>query len=112
MILIEAGMNSPNSSNSPSRRPAWVKAEYERIGRERDEASRWADRFYRWELVRVCARMFGWTVLGLVPAAFAFHVNDRDLGKILLYTGMIITASGILWTIASAYRRGEERGDW
>lgn len=101
-------------SDRPGRadRPAWVKAEYERIGREREQASREADRLYRWELVRVCAEMFSWAAVGLVIAAFAFHVHRRDTGMILLYTGMIVTWSGVLWTIASAYRRGEARGDW
>ena len=37
-----------------TQRPAWVEAEYERIGRERDQASREADRVYRRELVRLC----------------------------------------------------------
>ncbi len=90
----------------------WVEAEYERIAREREQASRDADRLYRWELVRVCAEMLGWTAIGLVIAAFAFHVRDRDTGMIFLYGGMLVNVSGVLWSIVSAYHRGEARGDW
>ncbi|HEY4218729.1 MAG TPA: hypothetical protein VGM67_16420 [Gemmatimonadaceae bacterium] len=97
---------------SRTKRPEWVEAEYERIGRERAQASRESDRLYRWELVRVCAEMFGWTVLGLIIAAFAFHVTDRDTGMIFLYGGMLVNWAGVLWAIASAYRRGVQRGDW
>ena len=95
-----------------AKRPAWVEAEYERIGREREQASREADRVYRRELVRVCLEMFGWTAVGLIIAAFGFHVRDRDTGMIFLYGGMIVNWVGVLWAIATAYRRGEERGDW
>jgi len=97
---------------SHSERPAWVQAEYERIGREREQASRESDRLYRWELIRVCAEMFGWAVVGLFIAAFAFHVHDRDTGMIFLYGGMVVTWAGVLWAIVTAYHRGEARGDW
>lgn len=93
-------------------RPAWVEAEYERIGRERQLAGRESDRLYRWELLRVCGEMFGWTAVGLVIAAFAFHVNDRDTGMIYLYGGMVVNITGVTWAITGAYRRGEKRGDW
>jgi hypothetical protein len=93
-------------------RPAWVEAEYERIGGERDAASRETDRLYRWELVRVCAVMFGWMVLGIVIAGFGFRAHDHETGMIYIYAGMVINSAGVLWTIVRAYRRGEERGDW
>jgi len=95
-----------------SNRPAWVQAEYERIGREREQASREADRLYVWELLRVCGELLGWTAAGLVVAAFAFHVHDRDVGMMFLYGGMIVNLSGVTWALAAAYRRGEKRGDW
>lgn len=95
-----------------AKHPEWVEAEYERIGREREQASREADRLYRWELVRVCAEVLGWTAVGLVIAAFAFHVSDRDTGMIFLYAGMVVNWSGVLCSIIFAYRRGQERGDW
>ena len=93
-------------------RPAWVEAEYERIGREREQAGRESARFYRWELLRVCAELFVWTAISLVIAAFSFHVHDRETGLIFLYGGMVVNFSGVTWSIATAYRRGQERGDW
>lgn len=102
----------PASQTSRPNRPAWLEAEYERIGREREQAAREADRLYRWELVRVCAEMLGWTGVGLVIAAAAFYVRDRATGMIFLYAGMLVNCAGVFWTIASAYRRGEARGDW
>jgi hypothetical protein len=93
-------------------RPAWVQAEYERIGRERMEAGREIARVYRWELLRVCAEMIGWTAAGAVIAGFGFHVRDYDIGWILIHAGMIVNWSGVLWSLATAYLRGEKRGDW
>lgn len=93
-------------------RPAWVQAEYERIGRERMEAGRDIERLYRWELLRVCAEMIGWTVAGTVIAGFGFHVRDKDIGWILFHTGEIVNWSGVLWAIGAAYLRGQKRGDW
>ena len=93
-------------------RPAWVQAEYERIGRERMEAGRDITRLYRWELLRVCAEMIGWTVMGSIIAGFGFHVGDPELGWILFHAGMVVNWSGVLWALATAYLRGEKRGDW
>jgi len=95
-----------------SDRPEWVQAEYERIGREREATSRETDRLYRWEFVRVCGLMFGWTAVGALIAALAFRSTDQGTGMIYLYSGMVVNVAGVLWTIVRAYRRGEERGDW
>lgn len=92
--------------------PESVRAEYERIGRERARASREADRMYRRELVRVCAEMIGWTVLGLVVAGLAFRVTGHELGMVFLYAGMVINLGGVVLSLWSAYVRGEQRGDW
>lgn len=92
--------------------PESVKAEYERIGRERERASRETDRIYRLELIRVCGEMIAWTVLGLVVAGFAFRVMSYELGMIFLYGGMVINLGGVVFSIWSAYARGERRGDW
>lgn len=93
-------------------RPVWVDAEYERIGRERDQASRETEREYRWEIVRVLAAMFGWMLVGSITAGFGFRAHDRETGMIFMYAGMVINCAGVVGTIARAYRRGEERGDW
>lgn len=92
--------------------PDSVKAEYDRIGRERELASREAERFQRWELLRVCGEMIGWTVLGLIVASFAFQVDEYSLGMVFLYAGMAINVGGVGFSVWSAYMRGERRGDW
>jgi len=92
--------------------PESVKAEYERIGRERDLAGREADRVRRWALLRVCGEMIAWTAISLVVAGFAFRVTDVQVGMVFLYGGMVINVSGIGYAIGSAYLRGERRGDW
>ncbi|MDB4907862.1 MAG: hypothetical protein JWO05_2646 [Gemmatimonadetes bacterium] len=88
------------------------KAEYERIGREREEASREADGIYLRDLLRTCGLCILSALLGLVPGAWAFHVTDPQLGRALLACGTMVTVGGIALTIHGAYRRGEERGDW
>jgi len=110
----EPGPNRPDHPDHRvrSERPAWVVAEYERIGRERDQASREADRAYRRELLRVCLEILVWTVIGCVLAGFAFHVRDRDTGLIFLYAGMLVNIGGVFLSCLLAYHRGQERGDW
>lgn len=92
--------------------PESVRAEYERIGRERELASREADRLHRRELLRVCGELIGWTVVGLVVAGFAFRVSGYQLGMVFLYAGMVINIGGVVFSLWSAYIRGERRGDW
>jgi hypothetical protein len=43
---------------------------------------------------------------------FAFRVPDYELGMAFLYGGMALNVGGIAFTIATAYARGERRGDW
>lgn len=93
-------------------RPLWVQEEYERIGREREAASRETERLYRRELLRVCAEMIAWTVAGLFVAAWAFHVTDRDTGLVFLWGGFLVNIGGVLVSLATAWHRGHERGDW
>ena len=92
--------------------PDSLKAEYDRIGREREEASRKADRQYRWELIRVCAEMLGWTLTGLLVMSVGFAVSGRDLGIIFVYGGMVINYAGVATSLWMAHQRGEARGDW
>ncbi|HEY0996132.1 MAG TPA: hypothetical protein VGD77_09075 [Gemmatimonadaceae bacterium] len=93
-------------------RPQWVQAEYERIGQEREAASRETERMYQWELVRVCLEMVAWTVAGLCIAAWAFHVTDRDTGLVFLWGGFLVNIGGVLVALAMAWQLGRERGDW
>jgi hypothetical protein len=92
--------------------PPSVQAEYQRIGRERELASREAERDSRRELLRVCAEMVAWTALGLLLAGMAFRVTDYQMGMVLLYAGMVVNIGGVATAIGSAYLRGERRGDW
>lgn len=92
--------------------PASVRTEYERIGRERELTSRQADRDQRLALLRVCAEMIAWTLAGLVLAGFAFRVTDVQIGMAFLYAGMIVNLGGVVFAVAKAYIRGEQRGDW
>jgi hypothetical protein len=88
------------------------KAEYERIGAERAEAERDARRVTRRELLRACLEVVAWCALGLVIMFFAWYVNDVQLGKAFLYGGMGVGYGGMAYAIITAYRRGEQRGDW
>ena len=88
------------------------RAELERIGQERLRQSREVERAYRRELVRVCAEMIGWTAVGVVISGFAFAVTDYQIGMILLSGGMLLNWTGVAVSLWTAYRRGEERGDW
>lgn len=92
--------------------PAWVKAEYDRIGREREDASRKADRQSRWELARVCAEMLGWMVAGTLVASVGFGVSGRDYGMIFIYAGFVTNYGGAALSLWLAYQRGQDRGDW
>jgi hypothetical protein len=95
-----------------ARRPKWVEEEYERVGREREAASRQTERMYRWELLRTCAEMIAWTVAGLAIAAFAFRATDRDTGMVFLWSGFLVNIGGVLISLTTAWHRGHERGDW
>jgi hypothetical protein len=92
--------------------PDSLKAEYDRIGREREQASREAERQSRWELLRVCGELLGWTAAGVFVAAIGFATSDRHLGFIYLSAGMVVNYSGVAITLWTAFKRGEERGDW
>ena len=92
--------------------PPSVQAEYERIGRERELASRQADRDQWLALLRVCAEMIAWTIAGLFLAGMAFRVNDVQTGWAYFYAGVTINVGGVAFSIATAYIRGERRGDW
>jgi len=86
--------------------------EYERIGRERAAAEREARKATLHDFLRASAECVAWCVLGLVIMFFAFHVDDVVLGKAFLWGGMGVGYAGMAHALLSAYRRGEQRGDW
>jgi hypothetical protein len=95
-----------------SQRAPWVQAEYERMGKERAQAERDASRSYKWDLLRVCLQCIGSCLAGMALLAVALHVTDHDIGMIFWWSGFIVGYSGITYSLARAYLRGVERGDW
>jgi hypothetical protein len=88
------------------------KQELERIGAERLAADKEAARDARraiWMALLACVAS---CAAGMGIMFFAFWTNDRELGMIFLWTGMLVGYSGMAWSLLSAYRRGEERGLW
>jgi hypothetical protein len=92
--------------------PEQLRAELERIAAEREIAEREAERVVRVELVRVCLECIGSCVLGLFLMGYALHTTDKGTGQIAFLGGLVVGYSGIVLSLASAYRRGVERGDW
>jgi hypothetical protein len=87
-------------------------AELERVGQERMRAQGEVERKYRRELARVCLELIGCCIVGLFFMGWAFHVTDREIGEILMWTAFILGYSGMLTSLLRAYLRGEARGDW
>jgi len=75
-----------------------------------------AERESRWDEWIALARAIGeivlWTSLGLLCIALSFHTNDYGLGRVYWLVGSIVWIGGVSFAVLSAYRRGEERGDW
>jgi hypothetical protein len=88
------------------------KQELERIGRERLATEREASRETLRAALKCLAGCVVSCVIGMVILGLAFHVNDEQLGWIYFWSGLIIGDSGMIYFLATFYRRGEERGDW
>jgi hypothetical protein len=75
-----------------------------------------AERESRWDswraLLRVIAEIVLWTVLGLIGLALAFRNFNYEYAMIYWWAGNVVWVGGVSWAVLSAYRRGEERGDW
>jgi hypothetical protein len=75
-----------------------------------------AERESRWdewrELARALGEMVLWTVLGMALVFMAFWTSDPQLGGIYWSLGCIVWIGGVSFAVLSAYRRGENRGDW
>jgi hypothetical protein len=67
-------------------------------------------RDWRRFVLLVTALCLLWTVIGLVLGAWAFHVNDVELGHILLTAGRLEIAVGVLGTLVWARNRSRNRG--
>lgn len=86
--------------------------ELERIGAERLEAEREVARTYRREMLRAALECVASCLIGLLLMAAGLHTTDLQLGKIFFFGGMLVGYTGITLSLFSAYRRGEQRGDW
>jgi hypothetical protein len=75
-------------------------------------AEREARRDTRREMLRVMALIAFWSLCGLALIGMAFHVTDRTIGRAFWLGGHIVWIAGVASAIHSAYRRGEQRGDW
>ena len=75
-----------------------------------------AERDARWDPWLALARAVGeitlWTVLGAILIFFAFRAFDYELGRIFWLLGCGVWIGGVTFAILSAYKRGEDRGDW
>lgn len=77
-----------------------------------EAAEREARRAMRREWARVIGEIVLWTVLGLGCLGMAFHARSEQVGWIWWWTGHVVWVGGDLWAVLSAYKRGEDRGDW
>jgi hypothetical protein len=88
----------------------------EKYRRQLMETHAAAERESQWDGWRALGRVIGeitlWTVLGLFCIAMAFHTFGLELGRIYWFAGCIVWIGGVSYAVLSAYRRGEERGDW
>ncbi len=85
---------------------------YEEMQVKREAEHRVAERDRRLALLGACLACIGWAIAGLVVYAFAFHTTDKGWGEIFQDAAYVVTYGGITVTLARAYRKGEERGDW
>lgn len=85
---------------------------YEALQARHSAEHRDAERDTRNDLLRTSLWCAVWCVLGLIVFAFAFHTRDAALGPVFYWAANVVTYSGIVLTVARAYRRGEKRGDW
>ena len=69
-----------------------------------------ADKF-RDALVTALLCLF-WMGAGVACLLWSFHTTDMAYGRAAFYGGIGLGNGGIIFTLLSFYRRGEERGDW
>lgn len=93
-------------------RPAWVEAEYARIGRERLEAELDMARVRRRDMLRSALECVVSCAMGMLGIGLAWRATDRATGMIIWWAGLAVGYSGIAASLLAAYRRGEKRGDW
>jgi hypothetical protein len=101
------------ASDPPSRsRNAKLDAERARMGEERLAAEHDTTRAVRGEFFRAALLCIASCLGGLVLMGYGLHTSDHQTGMIFWWGGLAVGYTGITLTLASAYRRGEERGYW
>jgi len=88
------------------------KRRYEELQVKYEAAHRDAERDRRWSMIRSGLACLMWAALGLVCYAFAFHTSDADTGRIYQWGAYLVTYGGVSFTLARAYQKGHDRGDW
>ena len=88
----------------------------EQYRRQLMESHAAAERESRWDVPLSLARVIGeiglWTLLGMFCIVMALHTLGFELGRVYWLVGCIVWIGGVSGAVLSAYRRGEERGDW
>jgi hypothetical protein len=79
--------------------------ELERIGRERLAAEHEMRKVELLRMLRTCVELVASCLVGVVIMGFAFWVTDKQLGEILLLSGMVVGYTGMALTLAAAFRR-------
>jgi hypothetical protein len=97
-----------------------VKAEYQRIGSERDAAGRVFDRERRVFMVMTLVYCWIWTIAGLALMAVSFHVHatigwielPRQMlkAKSYLWGGLMVGTGGSFGALVYRWRQAMERG--
>jgi hypothetical protein len=86
--------------------------ELERAAAERLASSEAADRDQRRAFVYAALGCVASCLVGMIILGFAFWVDDRQFGWIIMWAALIVGYGGMTYSLAYAYRKGEERGDW
>jgi hypothetical protein len=97
-----------------------LKAEYERIGSERDAAGRVFDRERRLFMVMTVVYCWLWTIAGLAVMGVAFHIpatigwielpRQMMKAKAYFWGGVMIGTGGGFGTLVYRWRQAMERG--
>jgi hypothetical protein len=77
---------------------------------ERDTRDANADR--RRDLLLTAVRCMISALAGLALVGLSFHLTDGTYARLAYFGGIALGNGGIILSLASAYKRGEARGDW
>ena len=77
-----------------------------------ETAHRDATRDRRRDLTLTAFACIAWSALGIFCMLWSAHTTDYTYGTIAFYGGAGVGNAGIIFSLAGAYRRGEQRGDW